>query len=57
VTNRTVILIKIIHFLTCEEFDFMVHKKPASITNFPGAVPYMFETCDESDSIFPSYEE
>ena len=34
-------------FLTCEECDFMVHNKPTSITNFPGAVTYIFKTYDE----------
>jgi len=27
---------------------------PVPITNFPGAVTYMFETCDEWDPIFPA---
>ena len=31
---------EIMHFFTCEECDFMVHKKPTSSTNFRGAVTY-----------------
>jgi len=44
-------------FFTCEECDFMVHKNSALITNFPGAVTYMLETCDEWDPILHKCEE
>ena len=50
-------VIQIMHILICEEYDFMIHKTPASITISPRAVTYMFETCDEWDPIFPSCEE
>ena len=48
---------KNMQFLTCEECDFMVHKNSALITNFPGAVTYMLETCDEWDPILHKCEE
>jgi len=31
--------------------------KTASVTHFPGAVLYMFETCDEWDAIVPRWTE
>ena len=42
--------------LTCEECDFMVHKKNDVDNKFPSSCD-MFETCDEWDPIFPSCEE
>ena len=42
--------------LTSEECDFMIHKIPTSITNFPGAVTYIFVTCDECDPTSPRWE-
>ena len=47
VVKKYVFVKTIMQCLTSEEADFMVHKKTMLVTNFPGAVTYMFETCDE----------